>query len=454
MITQLMSVEAAPQTRLKNKVSTAQTAVASYQSVNSKISAFKSAADSLSQLSSWRSLKVASSSSTVSATSSSNYANTTGSLTFNVTAVAAKQSTTMAVTTYADDDGDGTVDTTPHKITSATTISVQPGSYDTNGVFTSSGAAVDVDISKDQSAQGIATAINGANVGALAYVMKTSNTTGVLQINGSKSGAGNGFQIAGLDNAPENNYASLSSTPPASATVQVSGGGGQTYSVNSDTNTFTGLMTGVTVTVTKVENNVTLDASTDQDAIAGQFQALVDAANASLTEIAGQTAYDASTKTGSPLTGDFSVRNMQQRILSAVSSGLSYTDDTTTPSSTVKFGSLAKFGIQLNSTGQLTFDKSKFMSAYTDDPVGIQKAGIALGDQMESLGTAMTTNLTSVITGRNSEIDYLNDQISNWDVRLVTKKEALQKQYADLEVSLGKLKDQSSWLSGQLAGLS
>ena len=61
---------------------------------------------------------------------------------------------------------------------------------------------------------------------------------------------------------------------------------------------------------------------------------------------------------------------------------------------------------------------------------------------------------TAVITGRNSEIDLFNTQISDWDVRLASKKEALQKQYADLEVALGKLKDQSSWLSGQLAGLS
>jgi flagellar hook-associated protein 2 len=49
-----MTVEAAPQDRLKTKVSTAQTAVTSYQSVNSKISTFKSAGDALSQLSSWR----------------------------------------------------------------------------------------------------------------------------------------------------------------------------------------------------------------------------------------------------------------------------------------------------------------------------------------------------------------------------------------------------------------
>ena len=70
------------------------------------------------------------------------------------------------------------------------------------------------------------------------------------------------------------------------------------------------------------------------------------------------------------------------------------------------------------------------------------------------MGDAMATSLTSIITGRNNEISGLNDQISDWDVRLAAKREALQKQYADLEVALGKLKDQSNWLSGQLASLS
>jgi flagellar hook-associated protein 2 len=461
MIKQLMQVEAAPQTRLKTKVATAQTAVSSYQSVNSKISALKSAADSISQLSTWRSIKATSSSSTVTATASTNLNSTSGSLTFNVTSTASKQMTTMPVPTFTDGDGDGKLDTTPVAITGATSITVTPGSYDTNGNFTASGDPKTIDISADQSASGIAKAINAAGAGATAFVMPTSSTDGVLQITGSKTGANNGFKIDGLDGAGTGG-ASPSTTAGASATLQMTGGNGSTYSVNSDTNTFTGLMAGVTITVSKKEDNVTIDASNDTSAIANAFQSLVTSANAALTEIGNQTAYDASTKQGSPLTGDFSVRNMQQQILSAVSQGLSYADpkfvaDPNDPSKTadkIAFGSLKQFGIQLDSTGQLTFDSAAFTAAYNADPTKIQQAGIALGDQFEKLAGDMSTNLTSVITGRNNEIDSLNTQISDWDVRLSAKQQALQKQYSSLEVSLGKLKDQSTWLSGQLAGLS
>jgi flagellar hook-associated protein 2 len=461
MIKQLMQVEAAPQTRLKTKVASAQTAVSSYQTVNSKVSALKGAADSLSQLSSWRSIKATSSSTTVTATASTNLNATSGSLTFDVTSLASKQMTTMPVQTFTDGDGDGKLDTKPVAITGATSITVTPGSYDTNGVFTSSGNPKTIDISADQSASGIAKAINAAGAGATAFVMPTSPTDGVLQITGSKTGAGNGFQIDGLDGTGTSG-ASPASTYASSAALQMTGGDGTKYSVSSDTNTFTGLMAGVTITVSQKETGVTIDASNDLSAIASKFQAMVDAANGALTEIGNQTAYDASTKQGSPLTGDFSVRNMQQQILSAVSQGLSYPDPKFTPdpnnpsakADTIPFGTLKKFGIQLDSTGQLTFDSAAFTAAYNADPTKIQQAGMALGDQFEKLSGNMSTNLTSVITGRNNEIDSLNTQISDWDVRLSAKQQALQKQYSDLEVALGKLKNQSSWLSGQLAGLS
>jgi flagellar hook-associated protein 2 len=208
----------------------------------------------------------------------------------------------------------------------------------------------------------------------------------------------------------------------------------------------------VTVTVSKLESDVTVNAVQDVGGIADKVQALVDAANSTLTEITAQTAYDASSNAGSPLTGDFAVRNMSQTIMSAISKGLSYADPNDS-TNTISFGSLKKLGIQLDQTGKLNFDKAAFTAAYNADPATIQAAGTAFGTQTSAMATTQSTSLTSVITGRNNEITDFNTQISDWDVRLSAKKQALQKQYTALEVALGKLKDQQSWLSGQLAGL-
>jgi flagellar hook-associated protein 2 len=80
-----------------------------------------------------------------------------------------------------------------------------------------------------------------------------------------------------------------------------------------------------------------------------------------------------------------------------------------------------------------------------------------LAQRMDSLaGDAVRTGtgrLTTVIAGEQSQIDDLDTKISDWDVRLQTKEDAYRLQYANLETALGKLKDQGSWLSGQLASL-
>ena len=47
----------------------------------------------------------------------------------------------------------------------------------------------------------------------------------------------------------------------------------------------------------------------------------------------------------------------------------------------------------------------------------------------------------------------MQDGIADWDVRLGLRKDALTRQFSALEVSLGKMQNQASWLSGQIAQL-
>jgi flagellar hook-associated protein 2 len=442
MITQLMQIEAAPQDRLKQKVSTAQTAVASYQSVNSKVTALKTASDALASLSTWRGIKATSSSSTVSATA---VAGTTtaaaGTTTFDVVALAKAQITTARV--------DPTADVTSNN---SFTITIGPADVvdpDTGVVTTdNSGKRKDYTVTlTDKTAQGVATAVNNAGIGVKAAVVTTGGAQNVLQFSGSNTGAANSFSISNFDPATTN------VATAADARLQI--GGGETnggYDVTSGSNTFTGLLTGVSVTVSKIESDVTVQATQDVGGIADKFEALVKAANATLTEVSNQTAYDTSSNTGSPLTGDFAVRNMSQTILSAISMGVQYPDpDDSTKTKTV---SLSQMGITLDDSGAIKFDRDKFTANYNAVPASIQSFGTILGNTMSTLSSKQATSLASVITGRNDEISTFNDQIGDWDVRLSVKKQALQKQYSDLEVNLGKLKDQQSWLSGQLAGLS
>ncbi|WP_430780658.1 flagellar filament capping protein FliD [Actinoplanes sp. G11-F43] len=454
MISQMMQVEAAPQTQLKTKVQTAQTAVTSYQSVNSKLKAMKSAGDALGSLGSWRALTATSSSTSVTATATGGLTGMTGGVKFDVSSVARAQTTVLKVT-----------DTTAEQAFPST-ITVQPGSWstDADGVdqFTPVGDPVTVTVPEPRKADSLTSAMNsatdanGVSLGIRAYTVSTGGTAGVVQFTGMKSGAANGFQVLGLENTGTGGTSPETSSAK-DAVLTMNPGTSSEYKVNSSTNTFSALMPGVTISVSKQETGVTVDAASDSKAIAGKMQALVDAANAALSEIKSQTAYDKDTRASAPLTGDFTVRQMNQAVLGMISTGLSYDKTTTTngveSKTAINFGSLSQLGVSLSRDGQLSFDATAFAKAYADDPGKVQEAGMAFGSQVRALADKQSNTVTNVITGRKNEIDSLNEQIENWDVRLATRKQALQRQYAALESSLGTLKNQSSWLSGQIASL-
>ncbi|MEU4559947.1 flagellar filament capping protein FliD [Actinoplanes sp. NPDC023936] len=454
MINQLMQVEAAPQTKLKTKVETAQTAVTSYQSVNAKLKAVKSAAESMARLETWRAVKATSSSDAVTATASGSVSSMAGAITFDVEKVARAQTSVLRV--------DTTSETFPTQFT------IQKGGWaDTdddplteNDAFTpdDTDPAV-IEVGTPPTAAKVAAAVNAADIGIRAYVVTTGPNQGALQFTSSKTGAAQGFEITGLVD-PSNPGEEITSSSSRDASLKLNPGTPSEYKVTSSTNTFTDVMPGVTITASKVQTGVTVTAASDVSAMTAKIQAYVDAANAAFTEIKTQTAYDAETKTGSPLTGDFTVRQMNQAMLSMISGGLTYdkkifdANGEVESTEQVSFGSLSQLGIELDATGQLSFTASKFEAEYAKDPSRIQSGAIGFANQVKETVTKQSNTVTDVITGRKNEIDSLNEQVSNWDVRLSARRMALQRQYAALETALGKMQNQSTWLAGQLSGLS
>jgi flagellar hook-associated protein 2 len=147
-------------------------------------------------------------------------------------------------------------------------------------------------------------------------------------------------------------------------------------------------------------------------------------------------------------------------------------------------------GVTLNKDGTLAFDKEKFVASFNADPVKTRAyfdsysdvthanayngkfepgwdTAKGLARKLETIavraseGVVNPTNpsaakqgiLQALIERRTSVIEDLNDRVSAWDVRLASRKSALERQFSSLEVALGKMQQQSSWLAGQLAGL-
>lgn len=81
-----------------------------------------------------------------------------------------------------------------------------------------------------------------------------------------------------------------------------------------------------------------------------------------------------------------------------------------------------------------------------------------VAQRLDSVGyravDTVSGTITSAIAGRRTENTDIGDQVAAWDLRLQLRRSALQHQFTSLEKALGTLKSQSTWLAGQLAGLS
>ncbi|GGM60909.1 flagellar filament capping protein FliD [Dactylosporangium sucinum] len=432
VISQLMQVEAAPQTALKNKVTTQQKVVGSYQSINTKMSALLTAAKALNDPAAWKGATATSSSDAAVATTTSS--SQAGSLTFSVQKLASAHSLVY----------DGRVGATTDIVTSSPSID-----------FTINGELKSVPVT-DTSLKGVVDAVNKtAGLGVKATAVQVEPGRYTIQLTSAGTGASSEFTVSGLDGIGTGSIATQGSN------AELSVGTTNPFTVTSETNTFKGLLDGLTITATKAQSPtdapVTVTVASDTEGIAGKVQAMVDAANATLAEIATQTRAKSGAVAGGPLAGNSSMQSLATSVLGTVSGGAG------------NLGSLKDIGVELTRDGKLSFNKTTFLAALQADPEKTQsyfngttdidgdgvKDGfadklVAVADKATQVNTG---TLARFITSGNDAITELNDRISDWDVRLEARQATLQKQFTAMETALGKLKNQSSWLAGQLSSL-
>jgi flagellar hook-associated protein 2 len=493
IISQLMQVEAQPQTMLKTRMSSEQTSLSSLQSLNSKLLTIATKAGDLAKTAGWSPFTATSSSDKVTATVTSGATASSFSFTVKQTAQPHRVAfDSAALTTRVTATGSTAVHLTA---SDGTVTSLETG---------------------DGTLDGLVKAINGSGAGVRATTLQLSDGTSRVIVQSEKTGAASNFTLTNADGTA----LALGSTATAGQDALITVG---TDELKSSTNTFSGTVSGIDLTLaasTAAGTTVDITVSRDSKTMTDSVKALVDAANAVLTDIASLTSYNSATKKGGALAGDTTLRSLRQELLSSVATG-------------IDGRSLADLGIQLDRSGAITFDAKKFEAAYTADPTGTANrfAGTASWDDPANTGSATlagftwrtapgdhvidstagtidgepatvsgslmtgksgtradglavtvsgTTSgtlvyhqgfaarlaaiagrasdsavgtVTAAIKGRTDAIDSLEDKIADWDVRLDLRRETLTRQYAALEVALGKLQNQSSWLAGQIAGL-
>jgi flagellar capping protein FliD len=445
LITQLMDIEAQPQKLLQNQLTAAQNQAKGLRQVNTGFAALASAAKALTVATAWTAAKATSSSSAVTATAATGAA--AGSLTFSVDQLATPHTLVSGQnwTKATDASGLGSPLTVKNTAT-GTTKDITLTDADADGTVSLAEAVA---------------SINKAGAGITASAVNTGSGYR-LQVTSTGTGKPSDFS---LSSATLPTFSVLSQAQDAQVTV--GGASANGYKVTSASNTFTGVLDGTTFTVGATTPSATLTVASDPSAAVAAVQALVTAANNVLNTVDSLT--DTSTGSSAPLKGSWSLSSMAGNILNAVSSAVGV--GTTTASA----GSL---GLQLTNNGTLKFDATVFQAKLAENPALLQGVfGGAVGagtdliagtmdDTLVTDGVAarlqrlatqasdsVSGSITSLAKGQDTRADDLQDQIDAWELRLASRKATLTAQYTALETALGKLQNQSTWLSSQIKQL-
>ncbi len=90
----------------------------------------------------------------------------------------------------------------------------------------------------------------------------------------------------------------------------------------------------------------------------------------------------------------------------------------------------------------------------TTPAVVAQPAADGLGLRLQELAKRATHGTTGTLTllaqGRETLVNDFKSRIADWDLRLATRRETLTRQFTAMETALSSLKNQSTWLAGQL----
>ncbi len=208
----------------------------------------------------------------------------------------------------------------------------------------------------------VVSAINGAGAGVSASAVQTGTGAYLLQLSSQATGTA-GAILLDTSNLSSSIGTMNTITSPQDAQIQVGGSGG--YLVNSSSNTLTNVMPGVTINLVSAQASgsspVTITVSPDGQAMAGLVQSMVTAANKALSDINTYAGYNAATKTAGPLMGDPNLNAIMTQI-EGVIAGVGSSFSSTNASSV---------GLDLTSSGQITFNQSTFLSAYQANPTAV-----------------------------------------------------------------------------------
>jgi flagellar hook-associated protein 2 len=214
-----------------------------------------------------------------------------------------------------------------------------------------------------------------------------------------------------------------------------------------------GAIDGVTLSLKAAKPNtvLNLDISDDQATVTGNVTSLVAAFNSMQAQLKKLGAYDAVSKTGGPLVGDWLLKNTQIQVNTGMTNPVTGLAG--------PYSSLAAIGITTDATGQLVIDNTKLTAALTADSASVAKlfgGSNGIGKRLDAALTGMLAD-TGAIAARDANLTQAQKDVTTQQKALDAQMAVVQQRYLTqfnaLDSLMSKMQSTSSYLTQQLANI-
>ena len=324
-----------------------------------------------------------------------------------------------------------------------------------------SGSPTDVTVGASNSLEGIRDAINATkNLGVSASIVNDGGVTPYrLLLVSSKTGEASKIDITvGGGDAALGALMNNNSVDPKTMTETVTAKNAQLtvngLAITSATNTVVGSIQGVTLSLVKTGDS-TLTVGRDTASALSAINAFANNYNSLLNVGKTLTSFDPTSKKGSALSGDSTLRNLQVQLRSALTSPQS--------GSTGDFTMLSNIGVSFQKDGTLTVDASKLDKALSSNMDGVGKlfAGSATdtagyGKQLSALALSFTAtggSLKAAAEGLTGSLKQLEKDYAATSTRIDATVARYKAQFTQLDGVMSRMNQTSTYLTAQFASM-
>ena len=310
-------------------------------------------------------------------------------------------------------------------------------------------SSASITVASGTSLSGLASQINAAGLNVSASVV-TDSTGAHLAVSSADGG-----QVT-LSSDPALAMTQASQAQNASLTVDG-------VPVSSASNTVTGALTGITLTLTGTTGSGTtgsgstgssnapaiLSVSADTNQIDSAVSQFVTDYNSAISQLSTQFTFSTSSGSQGVLGSDSAVRSLQSTLLGSIGYSASGSGASSGASSSGGLSTLADLGISMQDDGTLTLDSTKLNQAISSNPGSVQNFfqgtssnGFAnnMETQLNSFSEASSGTLAVDLSNLTQQYNDLQSDVNNFESGYIaSQKTVLTTMYSNAEIALQSL---------------